>query len=91
MELSISVSCVFINLSISESVITFSPSPVPTRRLCTFCEPTLLVVFGALNLILNCPGLELAVAVYRGYLIIYRLIAIKNYRILKKAYNTYIK
>jgi hypothetical protein len=66
MEFSIFISCVLTNLFISESVITFSPSPVPTRRLYALYELALLIIFSVLNLILDYPGLELTVAVYRG-------------------------
>src|SRR6266704_703602 len=51
---------------ISKSVITTGPSPIPAGRLCAPCESALCVVLAALNLILDCPGLELSVAVYRG-------------------------
>ncbi len=60
------MSCVPISPSISESIITSSPSPVLAGRLCAPCESALCVVLAALNLILDCPGLELSVAVHRG-------------------------
>ena len=59
MELSIPVSYVPTSPSISESVITSGPSPVLAGRLCAPCESALCVVLAALNLILDCPGLEL--------------------------------
>ena len=66
MELSISVSCVPTSLSKSESVIASGSSPILASWLCAPYKPATCVVFAALNLILDCPGLELAVAVYRG-------------------------
>jgi len=66
MELSIPVSCVPTSLSKSEFVIASSSSPVLTGWLCAPYKPAAYVMFAALNLTLNCPGLELAVAVYRG-------------------------
>ncbi len=60
------MSCVPTSPSISESVITSGPSPVLAGRLCAPCESALCVVLAALNLILDCPGLELAVAVHGG-------------------------
>ena len=52
--------------SISKSVITSSPSPILTRRLYTPYKSALYIKLIALNLILNCPGLKLAIAIYRG-------------------------
>ena len=52
--------------SISKSVITFSPSPVLAGRLYAPYKSALCVILAVLNLILNCPGLELAIAVYGG-------------------------
>ena len=66
MELSISVSCVSTSLSKSESVIASGSSPVLAGWLYAPCEPAACVMFAVLNLIFDCPGLELAVAVYRG-------------------------
>jgi len=66
MELSIFVSCVPTSLSKSKSVIAFGSSPVFAGWLYAPYKPAICVIFTALNLILNCPGLELAVAVYRG-------------------------
>jgi len=65
-ELSISVSCVSTSLSKSESVIASGSSPVLAGWLYAPCEPAACVMFAVLNLIFDCPGLELAVAVYRG-------------------------
>ncbi len=53
--------------SISKSVITSSPSPIFTRRLCAPYKSALYVILAALNLILDCPGLKLTIAVYRGF------------------------
>jgi len=64
MELSIPVSCVPTSLSKSKFVIASGSSPVFAGWLCAPCEPAACVVFAALNLILDCPGLELAVAVH---------------------------
>jgi len=66
MELSISMSCVPTSLSKSESIIASGSSPVLTNWLCAPYKPAACVVFTALNLILNYPGLELTVAVYGG-------------------------
>ena len=66
MELSIPVFCVPTSLSKSKSVIASSSSPVLAGWLYTPCEPAACIVFAALNLILNCPGLKLAVAVHGG-------------------------
>jgi hypothetical protein len=52
----------------SESVIVSSSTPVLTGWLCALCGSAANVIFAALSLILNCPSLELAVAVYRGLL-----------------------
>ena len=51
---------------ISKSIITSSPSPVFTRRLCAPYKSALCVILAALNLILDCPSLKLTIAVYRG-------------------------
>ena len=66
MELSIPVSCVPTSLSKSKSVIASGSSPVLASWLYTPCKLAACVVFAALNLILDCPGLELAVAVHRA-------------------------
>jgi len=54
------------SLSKSESVIASSSSPVLTSWLYAPYKLAACVIFTALNLILNCPGLELTIAVYRG-------------------------
>jgi len=66
MELSIPISCVPTSLSKSKFVIASSSSPILAGWLCAPYEPAIYIMFAALNLILNCPGLELAIAVYRG-------------------------
>jgi len=63
-ELSIPISCVPTSASISKSVIISGSSP--TGRLWALCGSAANVMFAALNLILDCPGLELAIAVHRG-------------------------
>jgi len=60
------VFCVLTSLFKSEFVITSSSSPILTSWLYTPYKPAAYIIFAALNLILNCPGLELAVAIYRG-------------------------
>ena len=60
------MSCVPTSASISKSVIVSSSSPVLTSQLCALCGSAANVIFAALSLILNCPGLELAVTVHRG-------------------------
>ena len=60
------MSCVPTSLSKSKSVIASGSSPVLTGWLCAPYELAACVMFAALNLILNCPGLELAVAVHGG-------------------------
>jgi len=54
------------SLSKSKSIIASSSSPVLTGWLYTPYKLAACVIFTALNLILNYPGLELAVVVYRG-------------------------
>ncbi len=58
------MSCVPTSPFISKSIITSSSSLVLTGWLCAPCESALYIVLAALNLILDCPGLELAVAVH---------------------------
>ncbi len=65
-KLSISVSYVPTSPFISESIITSSPSPVLAGRLYTPYKLALYIILTILNLILDCPGLKLAVAVHRG-------------------------
>jgi len=66
MELSISVSYIPTSLSKSKSIIASGSSPILAGWLYAPYEPAACIVFTALNLILNYPGLELAIAVYRG-------------------------
>jgi len=54
------------SLSKSKFVIASSSSPVLAGWLCAPYKLAVCVIFAALNLILNCPGLKLAVAVHRG-------------------------
>jgi len=65
-ELSISVSYVPTSLSKSKSVIASGSSPVLAGWLYTPYKLAACVIFAVLNLILNYPGLKLAVAVHRG-------------------------
>jgi len=60
------MSCIPTSLSKSKSVIASNSSPILAGWLYTPYKPAACIVFAALNLILNCPGLELAVAVHRG-------------------------
>jgi hypothetical protein len=62
------MSYVSINTSISESVIISSSPPVFTSWLYALYRSAINIIFTALSLILNCPGLELTVAVYKGLL-----------------------
>ena len=55
-----------INASISKSVIISSSSLILTSWLYALCESAANIIFAALSLILNYPGLELAVAIYEG-------------------------
>jgi len=65
-ELSIPISYIPTSLSKSEFVIASGSSPVLTSWLYTPYKLAACVIFTALNLILNYPGLKLAVAVHRG-------------------------
>jgi hypothetical protein len=65
-ELSIPISYVPTSLSKSKSIIASGSSPVLTSWLYTPYKLAAYIIFTALNLILNYPGLKLAVAVYRG-------------------------
>jgi len=60
------VSYIPISLSKFKSVIASSSSPVFAGWLYAPCKLAACVVFAALNLILNCPGLKLTIAIYRG-------------------------
>ena len=55
-----------ISASISKSVIISSSSPNLTSRLYTLFRLAANVIFAALSLILNYPGLKLTVTVHRG-------------------------
>jgi len=66
MELSIPISCVPTSLSKFKSIIASGSSPILTSWLYAPYKPAICVIFAILNLILNYPGLELAIAVYRG-------------------------
>jgi len=66
MELSIFISYVPTSLSKSKFVIASGSSPVLTSWLYTPYKPAIYIVFAALNLILNYPGLKLAIAVHGG-------------------------
>jgi len=65
-ELSIPVSCIPTSLSKFKSIIASSSSPVLVGWLYAPYKPAACVVFAVLNLILNCPGLKLTVAVHGG-------------------------
>jgi len=52
--------------SISKSIIVSSSSPSLTSRLYTLYKSAANIRFAAFSLILNYPGLKLAIAVYRG-------------------------
>ena len=54
------------SLSIFKSVIASSSSPVLASWLYAPYKPAVCVIFAVLNLIFNCPGFELTIAVYRG-------------------------
>jgi len=60
------VSCIPTSASISKSVIISGSSPSLTSWLYTLYRLAVNVRFTAFSLILNCPSLKLAVAVYRG-------------------------
>jgi len=60
------VSYVSTSLFKSKSIIASGSSPVLAGWLYAPYKPAVCIVFAALNLIPNYPGLELAVAIYRG-------------------------
>jgi len=60
------MSCVPNSPFISKSVIISSSSFVFIGRLYASCKPAIYIIFAALNLILGCPGLKLAITVHRG-------------------------
>jgi len=66
MELSIPISCISTSLSKSKSIIASGSSPILASWLYTPYKLATCIIFAALNLILNYPGLKLAIAVYRG-------------------------
>ena len=51
---------------ISKSIIISSSSPNPTSQLYALYGLAANVIFAALSLILNCPNLKLAIAIYKG-------------------------
>ena len=55
-----------ISPSRSKSVIISGSSPNLTRWLYALYRLAANVIFSAFSLILNCPGLKLAIAIYRG-------------------------
>jgi len=60
------VFCVSTSASKSKSVINSGSSPNLTSRLYTLYRSAANVIFAALSLILNYPGLKLTIAVYKG-------------------------
>ena len=52
--------------SISKSIIVSSSSPILTGWLYTLYRLAANIIFTMLSLILNCPGLKLAITIYRG-------------------------
>ena len=60
------MSCVPTSAFKSKSVINSSSSPNFTSQLYTLYRLAINIIFTVLNLILNCPGLKLTIAIYRG-------------------------
>jgi len=60
------VSCIPTSLSKSKSIIASSSSPILAGWLYAPYKLAVYVIFTALNLILNYPGLKLTIAVYGG-------------------------
>jgi len=60
------VSYIPTSLSKSKSIIASSSSPVLAGWLYAPYKLAAYIIFATLNLILNCPGLELTVAIHRG-------------------------
>ena len=60
------MSCVFTSASKSKSIINSGSSPNLTGRLYALYRLAANVIFATLSLILNYPGLKLAIAVYKG-------------------------
>jgi len=58
--------CVFTSASISKSVIISSSSPILTSWLYALYRLAINIIFAALSLILNYPGLKLTITIYRG-------------------------
>jgi len=54
------------SLSKSKSIIASSSSPILAGWLYAPYKPAAYIIFAALNLILNYPGLKLTIAVHRG-------------------------
>ena len=65
------MSCIPISAFKSESIINSSSSPNFTGRLYALYRSAINVIFTVLSLILDCPSLELAVAVYKGSYLLY--------------------
>ena len=60
------MSYVPINASISKSIIISGSSLILTSQLYALYKLAINIIFAALSLILNCPGLKLTIAVYKG-------------------------
>jgi len=60
------VSYIPTSASTPKSIIVSGSSPNLTSQLCALYRLVTNVIFAALSLILNYPGLKLAIAVYRG-------------------------
>jgi len=58
--------CVPTSASKSKSIINSGSSPNLTSRLYALYRSAANIIFTALNLILNCPGLKLTIAIYKG-------------------------
>jgi len=54
------------SLSKFKFIIASGSSPVLTGWLYAPYKPAIYIIFAALNLILNCPGLKLTIAIHRG-------------------------
>ena len=55
-----------ISPSRSKTIIISGSSPNLTRRLYALYRLAINIIFTALSLILNCPGLKITIAVYMG-------------------------
>ena len=60
---------VFIRFFMSEFVITFRPSFVFIKQLYALYKLAVYIIFAVLNLIFDCLGFKLTVAVYKGFFI----------------------